>query len=192
MTCDAGNISKWEKKVGDKVIAGDSLAQLETDKASISFDAQDDFYIAKFLVEEGQEVPVGTPILITVDEEKDVAAFASYVHAAAAPVSPEPAAQQPIAPTPAAAPKIEPPKPVSPPVQASPPQPVKEDVPQTVVAPPAPKPTQPQSTSFTWGHGVKTSPLMFKMSKLHAEYNAKYGFSGHTPLELVKEGKAKK
>ncbi len=80
MLKEAGSISKWEKKVGEQCAPGDSIALVETDKASVSFDAQDDFFIAKFLVEPGQEVAVGDPIMVTVEERDAVAAFANYVH----------------------------------------------------------------------------------------------------------------
>jgi pyruvate/2-oxoglutarate dehydrogenase complex dihydrolipoamide acyltransferase (E2) component len=48
-------------KEGTKVSAGDSLAQIETDKAAMSFDSQEDGYVAKFLVPEGSaNVAIGT------------------------------------------------------------------------------------------------------------------------------------
>ena len=84
--------------MGEKCSPGDSIAQVETDKASVSFDAQDDFFIARFLVEQGQEVEVGAPILVTVEEESAVAAFANYVHSAPAtkvPSQDPPAPQSP-------------------------------------------------------------------------------------------------
>ena len=43
-------------KEGDRVNPGDSMADIETDKASMAFDAQDEFYIAKILAQEGTEV----------------------------------------------------------------------------------------------------------------------------------------
>ena len=46
-----GTIGKWLKGEGDKISAGDSIADIETDKASIAFEAQDDSYIAKILVD---------------------------------------------------------------------------------------------------------------------------------------------
>jgi len=69
-TMDAGTISSWNVKEGDSISAGDSIAVIETDKASIDFEAQDDAVIAKLLVEAGSgEVAVGVPILVTVEEE---------------------------------------------------------------------------------------------------------------------------
>ena len=57
----SGTIGKWLKAEGDKISAGDSIADIETDKASIAFEAQDDSYIARILVQSGVEVPVGKP-----------------------------------------------------------------------------------------------------------------------------------
>jgi acetyl/propionyl-CoA carboxylase alpha subunit len=55
-TMTTGTIGKWNVKAGDKISPGDSLAEVETDKASMAFEAQDDFVIAKLLVAEGAEV----------------------------------------------------------------------------------------------------------------------------------------
>ncbi len=52
---------KWCKKVGDKISTGDILFEVETDKATVGFECQDDGYLAKILVPEGtNEVAVGT------------------------------------------------------------------------------------------------------------------------------------
>eukprot|EP00595_Chromulina_sp_UTEXLB2642_P001863 CAMPEP_0196766082 /NCGR_PEP_ID=MMETSP1095-20130614/18118_1 /TAXON_ID=96789 ORGANISM="Chromulina nebulosa, Strain UTEXLB2642" /NCGR_SAMPLE_ID=MMETSP1095 /ASSEMBLY_ACC=CAM_ASM_000446 /LENGTH=84 /DNA_ID=CAMNT_0042126151 /DNA_START=65 /DNA_END=315 /DNA_ORIENTATION=- len=74
----SGTIGSWHKKVGDSVKAGETFADVETDKASMSFEAQDDAFIAKLLVEAGVEVKVGDPILITVEDSESVASFADY------------------------------------------------------------------------------------------------------------------
>eukprot|EP01117_Protostelium_nocturnum_P018070 TRINITY_DN747_c0_g1_i1.p1 TRINITY_DN747_c0_g1~~TRINITY_DN747_c0_g1_i1.p1 ORF type:complete len:559 (-),score=226.13 TRINITY_DN747_c0_g1_i1:57-1733(-) len=78
-TMDKGNLVKWRKKEGEKIAAGDVIAEIETDKATADFETTDDGYLAKILVPENtQDVPVGTPIAIVVDDEKDVAAFKNY------------------------------------------------------------------------------------------------------------------
>eukprot|EP00986_Skeletonema_menzelii_P010944 scaffold5472_cov146-Skeletonema_menzelii.AAC.19 len=107
-TMTSGSISKWNVSVGDTFIAGDSLAVIETDKATIDFEAQDDGVVAKILVEEGGgEVDCGLPIMVTVEEEDDVAAFANFVPDAsgggAAAAAPAPAAAESTPPAPAAA-----------------------------------------------------------------------------------------
>ena len=55
-----GTIKQWTKKVGDKLIPGDIVADVETDKATVGFEMQEDGYLAKILVPDGsKEVPVG-------------------------------------------------------------------------------------------------------------------------------------
>ncbi|GMH70679.1 hypothetical protein TrLO_g13244 [Triparma laevis f. longispina] len=127
-TMEVGNIS-WRMKEGDEFVAGDVLAEIETDKASIDFVTEDDGFIGKLLVPDGaQEVPVGSPILVVVDSAEDVAAFKDFVAEVgdttmtAAKATPEPAAT-PVSP-PAAAPTPPPPAaptpPAAPPISATP------------------------------------------------------------------------
>jgi pyruvate dehydrogenase E2 component (dihydrolipoamide acetyltransferase) len=78
-----GTVGAWNKKVGDAVKPGDTIAEIQTDKASMAFESQEEFVIAKLLVPAGSEVAVGAPILITVEDESSVAAFANYDLAAA-------------------------------------------------------------------------------------------------------------
>jgi len=90
-----GTIGKWLVKEGEALSPGDAIAEIETDKATMALECQDDLFVAKLLALEGEEVVVGQPILVAVEEEKDVAAFASYkaiVTASPAPASPPPAA----------------------------------------------------------------------------------------------------
>lgn len=78
-TMEQGNISEWKKQVGDAVAAGDSLAMIETDKAAMDWESQDDGFLAKILVPQGTEgIKVGTLMAVMVDEESDVAAFANF------------------------------------------------------------------------------------------------------------------
>lgn len=104
-TMSEGKIISWTAKVGDKVVAGEVFCEVETDKATVAYESQDDGYLAKILVAaETEGVPVGKPIGIVVDEAEDVAAFANYVLEGGS------------APTPAAeAPKKEDPVPATPP-----------------------------------------------------------------------------
>jgi len=73
-----GTIGKWLVKEGDALSPGDAIAEIETDKATMALECQDDIFIAKLLAQEGAEVKVGQPILVTVEDAKDVPAFASY------------------------------------------------------------------------------------------------------------------
>jgi hypothetical protein len=64
-TMEEGTLAKWLVKEGDKVASGDILAEIETDKATMEFEAVDEGTIAKILVPEGSEgVKVGAPIAI--------------------------------------------------------------------------------------------------------------------------------
>jgi pyruvate dehydrogenase E2 component (dihydrolipoamide acetyltransferase) len=76
---ESGSIAAWNLKVGDTFGPGESICSVETDKATVDFEAQDEGVIAQILVPSGSgEIKVGSPILITVEDQADVAAFASY------------------------------------------------------------------------------------------------------------------
>jgi len=106
-TMSQGKIAKWLKQEGESFSAGEAICEVETDKATVSYDAQEDGIIAKILVEAGDtELNVGEPIGIVVDDAADVAAFANYVAGGAAPQAAPaatPAAAATPEPTPAAA-----------------------------------------------------------------------------------------
>jgi len=90
-TMSQGNIAAWLVKEGDEIAPGDILCDVETDKATMGWENQDDGYIAKLLKPSGsQDIPVGTPLAILVEDEADVAAFADY-KADGAPAPPKPA-----------------------------------------------------------------------------------------------------
>ncbi len=68
-TMEEGTLAKWLVKEGDEVNSGDLLAEIETDKATMEFEAVDEGTIGKILVEEGTEgVKVNTPIAVLLDE----------------------------------------------------------------------------------------------------------------------------
>ncbi|CAH0476950.1 unnamed protein product [Peronospora belbahrii] len=78
-TMEVGTIAKWNKHEGEHISAGDVVCEVETDKAVVDFEATDDSYLAKILVQAGSgEVAVGKPIFVTVMEEEDVAAFKEF------------------------------------------------------------------------------------------------------------------
>ncbi|CAI2366373.1 unnamed protein product [Moneuplotes crassus] len=78
-TMEKGNLAKWCKKEGDQVEPGDILAEVETDKATVDFEMQEDGYVAKLLVEEGaQDIALGELVAILVEDEDDIAAFKDY------------------------------------------------------------------------------------------------------------------
>jgi pyruvate dehydrogenase E1 component beta subunit len=72
-TMEEGTLAKWLVKEGDTVAAGDILAEIETDKATMEFEAVDEGVLGKILIAEGTEgVKVNDPIAIMVDEGEDV------------------------------------------------------------------------------------------------------------------------
>jgi len=78
------------------VAAGDVLADVETDKATMAFESQEDGFLAKILVAAGVDVKIGTPVAVFCEDESAVAAFASYSASAApaaAPAAPAAAAK---------------------------------------------------------------------------------------------------
>src|SRR5581483_9228656 len=94
-TMEKGNLAKWLKKEGDKVAAGDILAEIETDKATMEVEAVDEGTLAKIVVPEGtQDVAVNAVIAVLAGEGEDVKAAAAGAKPApekkAAAVSPSP------------------------------------------------------------------------------------------------------
>ncbi len=72
-TMEEGTLAKWLVKVGDEVSSGDIMAEIETDKATMEFEAVDEGTIAAILVEEGSEnVGVGTTIAMLAEDGEDV------------------------------------------------------------------------------------------------------------------------
>src|SRR5205809_2033129 len=77
-TMEEGTLAKWLVKEGDDVKSGDILAEIETDKATMEFEAVDEGRIAKIIVAEGtDEVKVGTVIALIAAEGEDVATASS-------------------------------------------------------------------------------------------------------------------
>jgi len=77
-----GTIIEWHKKVGDEINDGDMLAEIETDKASVAFEVFEEGYVAKILVEAGaKDIPVGTPIIVLVDNKDDIGKFKDFTAA---------------------------------------------------------------------------------------------------------------
>ena len=81
-TMEEGTLAKWLVKEGDKVESGDILAEIETDKATMEFEAVDEGTVAKILVPEGTDgVKVGAPIALIAAEGESVDAAAAALDA---------------------------------------------------------------------------------------------------------------
>ena len=107
-TMEEGTLAKWLVKEGDTVKSGDLLAEIETDKATMEFEAVDEGTIAQILVAEGTDnVKVGTVIAVIAGEDEDAGSVKAAPAAAPAPAA-EPKAEAPAAapaaPAPAPAP----------------------------------------------------------------------------------------
>ena len=85
-TMEKGNLAKWLKKEGDTVKSGDVIAEIETDKATMEYEAVDEGTLAKIVVPEGtQDVAVNAVIAVLAGEGEDVTAAAAGAAKAAAP-----------------------------------------------------------------------------------------------------------
>jgi pyruvate dehydrogenase E2 component (dihydrolipoamide acetyltransferase) len=143
-TMEEGTLAKWLVREGDKVESGDILAEIETDKATMEFEAVDEGTIAKILVPEGSEgVKVGAPIAILAGEGEDAGAATSA--APKADISP------PAPPKAAAAPRPD----ETPRAPAAP-------VPET---PPAPAAPAASTAPGADGERIKASPLARKLAQ---------------------------
>jgi pyruvate dehydrogenase E2 component (dihydrolipoamide acetyltransferase) len=109
-TMEKGNLARWLKKEGDAVKVGDVIAEIETDKATMEYEAIDDGVLAKIVVPEGtQDVAVNQLIAVLASEGEDPKAAAASAGSAGVAKGPTPAASKPnsapvAAPPPAAAP----------------------------------------------------------------------------------------
>ena len=105
-TMEEGTLSKWLVKEGDTVSSGDLLAEIETDKATMEFEAVDEGVIGKIMVAEGTEgVKVNAVIAVLLEDGEsagDISASAATPAAATAPLA-EAAAPAVVTPTPAPA-----------------------------------------------------------------------------------------
>jgi pyruvate dehydrogenase E2 component (dihydrolipoamide acetyltransferase) len=139
-TMEEGTLAKWLVKEGDAVKSGDILAEIETDKATMEFEAVDEGTIAKILIPEGTDgVKVGAPIAILAGEGEDAGAAAAPKADTPAPTPPKAAPEPKADVTPAA------------PAQAP------------VETPPAPP--QPAAPPRAQGDRIKASPLARKLAQ---------------------------
>jgi len=85
-TMEKGNLARWLKKEGDKISSGDVIAEIETDKATMEYEAVDEGTLARIVVPEGsQDVAVNSVIAVLAAEGEDVKAAAAGAAKAATP-----------------------------------------------------------------------------------------------------------
>jgi pyruvate dehydrogenase E2 component (dihydrolipoamide acetyltransferase) len=204
-TMETGTIVEWTVQPGEEVAAGNLLCEVETDKATMGFEFQDDAVVAKYLVEPGTEITVGTPVAIIIEDADDFAAFQAadsegliVVDAPAAPPTTPEANERGRNPTPPPAPAA---------VAAAPAAPLPAEIPTSAATPvdaPAPAvlkaepesvvvvegaPEAPAVVSLDrvycapqWGTMAAKSALSNKMGQDQAAYIAKYGSTGQSPI----------
>lgn len=119
-TMTEGNVAKWTKKEGDSVSPGDIIAEIETDKATMELETDEEGVMGKILVAEGSEgIAVGTLIAVILEEGEDASALEGISAKVSAPAS-EPPVVQSLEAAPA-------PEPVSAPIAVAP---VEADLPE--------------------------------------------------------------
>ncbi|GLI66343.1 hypothetical protein VaNZ11_010121 [Volvox africanus] len=122
-TMNSGSIVEWKKKVGDSVVPGDVYCEVETDKATISWESQEEGFIACILLPDGsKDVEVGTAALVLVDDKEAVSAFANFKSTDATPaeaLAAGPAPTQAAVEVPANVGSVQPPASTEPPVAVS-------------------------------------------------------------------------
>ncbi len=161
-TMEEGNVSKWLKQEGDKVSAGDVLAEIETDKATMEVEAVDEGTLGKILISAGTEgVKVNTPIVVLLQDGESAgdlgkAAAPAKAEAPAAAADAKPAEQPAAAPV-AAAPKTE--------VAADPDIPAGTEMVSTTVR---------EALRDAMAEEMRRDPDVFVMGEEVAEYQGAY------------------
>src|SRR5215468_11494491 len=141
-TMTEGKIARWVKNVGEPVHAGDVLAEIETDKATMEVEAVDEGVLAKIVIPEGTDhVPINTPIAVIAENGEDVREVEA---------KPRPAPAQAKAPEPARNKAPEPPQQKE---EPTPPRPAIRD--GAASAPPRPAPASALEPSEYTGPTVR-------------------------------------
>src|ERR1041384_5674084 len=166
-TMEKGNLSKWMKSEGDKVKAGDVIAEIETDKATMEVEAVDEGTLGKILVPEGTaDFAVNTPIAVILGDGES----AGDIKAGAAPAAPPKAAESS---APAAPEKAEEPTEVAHKSAAAP-------VPETKPEPDVPEGTEMVTMTMrealrdAMAEEMRRDPDVFVMGEEVAEYQGAY------------------
>src|ERR1700681_4713713 len=142
-TMEKGNLSKWLKHEGDQVKAGEVIAEIETDKATMEYESIDDGVLAKIVVPEGtQDVSVNQLIAVLALEGEDPKAAAATAGKGAAPAVAKPAET------------------TAKPASAGTPSPQPSPLRGEGVAP-----SSPQALANNFGNRVFASPLARRLAK---------------------------
>src|SRR6185312_5956454 len=167
-TMTEGKIAKWHKQPGDKVKAGDILAEIETDKATMEMEAVDEGTMAKIIVPEGTEhVAVNLPIAVIAGEDESVDDAAK-----AAPAAPKPSTPAQEAPVEQVA-KTQPPRPAP----AAPAQPKTAPAGEQEWTGPTVNLTVREALRDAIAEEMRRDELVFLMGEEVAEYQGAYKVS---------------
>jgi pyruvate dehydrogenase E2 component (dihydrolipoamide acetyltransferase) len=173
-TMEKGNLARWLKKEGDKIKSGDVIAEIETDKATMEYEAVDDGTLAKIVVPEGtQDVAVNAVIAVLAGEGEDVKAAAAGAAKSAPQAAPQVAAK------PASAPVPKPPA----------------EKPAPTVAPGAPKAAPATAQPAHDANRIFSSPLARRLAReANIDLNRVQGSGPHgrviaRDIEQAKSGK---
>ena len=160
-TMEEGTLAKWLVKEGDAVKSGQIIAEIETDKATMEFEAVDEGTVGKILVAEGTAgVKVNTPIAVLVEEGESVSDAPAAAPAPAAAAAPAPVAAVAAAPAPA-------------PVQAAKGWP-HSDIPEGV---PTKTMTVREALREAMAEEMRADPNVFLMGEEVGEYQGAYKIS---------------
>ena len=106
-TMTEGNLARWLKKEGEEVHSGDVIAEIETDKATMEYEAADEGRLGKIIVPEGaQGIKVNQPIALLLEEGEDPSELEKFAGSPAPPIPAEPKTEA--SPAPAALPRPHP------------------------------------------------------------------------------------
>ncbi|ABG32529.1 pyruvate dehydrogenase complex E1 component subunit beta [Roseobacter denitrificans] len=162
-TMEEGTLAKWLVKEGDTVSSGDIMAEIETDKATMEFEAVDEGIIGKILIEEGTEgVKVNTAIAILVEEGEDV---------------PQAGADAAEAPMPAALKAEEGKPPATTPTAATPAAPETDTTPDWPEGTPLKQQTVREALRDGMSEEMRRDETVFLMGEEVAEYQGAYKIS---------------
>jgi pyruvate dehydrogenase E1 component beta subunit len=172
-TMEKGNLAKWIKKEGDAIRAGDVIAEIETDKATMEVEAIDEGTLGKILVPEGTaDVAVNTPIAMILAQGEDASALKD---GKTAQISERPKATESAPPAaPAQKAEIESARTPAPSAVAQPPQPAAPPEPEVPEGTEMATMTMREALRDAMAEEMRRDPAVFVMGEEVAEYQGAY------------------
>jgi pyruvate dehydrogenase E1 component beta subunit len=176
-TMTEGNLARWLKQEGDDVAAGDVIAEIETDKATMEVEAVDEGKLGRILIKEGSEgVAVNTPIALLLEDGEDESALDSYGSSGTVPGEPPDQAEE-RTPSSGASPKAEPQAKKHAVKTALPMDPVQPEEPEVPEGTEMVKMTVREALRDAMAEEMRRSKDVFLMGEEVAEYQGAYKIS---------------